>query len=258
MFGLFSATIVPNLRTRSDCAWQVTYSIEISKFSLAWKLNSAVADMCRTLGWHRLRTEQLDARDTKPAMFWFCYAMDKGLSLRFGRNSIFQDWDISIPRSSGILEGPWKNAFKLWIESASIQGEAYEQLYSPAALNRPPENRLATAKHLSDKLKSHWKDVETVAMIFRQHNNVRVGQEVADTMDREWRTLSVNMMLQAGEVGYWTSLCLVYRAIPSGSDLAGTYNANGIEAARMAFKCHEACIQLTSQSVLATVGYLHW
>lgn len=80
---------------------------------------------------------------------------------------------------------------------------------------------------------------------------------VQDVRDKEWRMTNLDMVLKAGEVGHWTALTLVYRAIPN-AHINTTVNAECIEAARTAFRCHEECMNLTSISLFAKVGYLHW
>ncbi|CRG84816.1 putative transcriptional regulatory protein PB24D3,01 [Talaromyces islandicus] len=242
----------------------VTYSIGISKFTLAWELNSAAAGMCRTLGWHRLSDTGDEINKKHASIFWFCYTLDKSLSLRFGRSSILQDWDISTPRlfaKPGQEEDPLQSSFDTWIESSRIQGDMYEYLYSPAALNRPAEQRVETARHLVSRLKQLWQQMQGYSAALKGEKRAMVEARVQDVRDKEWHMTNLEMMLKAGEVGHWTALTLVYRAIPSVPQFTSStcsYNAECIEAARIAFRCHEECMNLTSSSLFAKVGYLHW
>ncbi len=240
---------------------QVTYAIDISKLTLAWQLNSAAAAMCQTLGWHRLSSGEDEADDTKSAAFWFCYMLDKGLSLRFGRTAVIQDWDISAPRRFGGAKkaDPWRDVVNVWIRTGSVLGETYEHLYSPAALARPPEQRVETARLLIQKMKQLGKELEELAAAMkREHGGSTPGGPVGDVKDREWRAMTLDMVLKSGEVGHLSSLTLIYRAIPSAPGLPSTFNAECIEAARTAFQRHGECMRLTSSSRLATAGYLHW
>lgn len=42
----------------------------------------------------------------------------------------------------------WRRILCQWIAYADFSGRAYEQLYSPAALARPPEQRAESARQL--------------------------------------------------------------------------------------------------------------
>lgn len=239
---------------------QVTYSVEISKLTLAWQLNNAAAAMCQTLGWHRLQVMEGETEDTKSALFWFCYMLDKGLSLRFGRTSVIQDWDISVPRRFGNVQltEPWKNVINVWIRTGSILGETYEHLYSPAALARRPERRIETAGLLVEKMKRLGKELEELSAALKRDIGPRAEAVIEDIDGKEWRTMTLDMILKSGEVGHLASLTLIYRAIPSATGFPSTFNAECIEAARMAFERHYECIKLTSSSLFAMAGYLHW
>ena len=210
--------------------------------------------MCQTLGWHRLEDVENDESDTKSSIFWFCYMMDKGLSLRFGRNSVMQDWDISAPRRFGNIDlsAPWKDMLNAWIKTGSVLGEVYEKLYSPAATTRQPEQQVETARLLVEKMKQQWKVLEKVSAAVMEDAGIEEGKP------REQRNMSLDMILKSGQVSHLSSLTLIYRAIPSAPGFPSTFNAECIEAARMAFSCHEECTKLTSDSRFATLGYLHW
>ncbi len=239
---------------------QVTYTIEISKLTLGWQLNSAAAAMCQTLGWHRLQVTEDQTNDSKSAIFWFCYMLDKGLSLRFGRTSVMQDWDISVPRNFGNISmaEPWTNVINVWIRTGSILGETYEHLYSPAALARQPEQRIETARLLVAKMKQLWRELEELSATLKHANGTMADASIGGAKDKEMRTMTLDMILKSGEVSHLASLTLIYRAIPSAPGFPSTFNAECIEAARMAFKCHEECMNLTSSSLYAKAGYLHW
>lgn len=227
--------------------------------SLAWQLNSAAAAMCQTLGWHRLQTIG-EADDTKSAIFWFCYMLDKGLALRFGRTSIMHDWDISMPRNFGNMQlaEPWKNVINVWIRTGSILGETYEHLYSSNALAQSPEHRIETAQILVGKMKQIWNEMEELSGAMKHQSTMMVGASVQGAKDKEIRTMTLDMVIKSGKVGHLASLTLIYRAIPSSPGFPSTFNSECIEAARMAFQCHEECMELNSGSLTAKAGYLHW
>lgn len=148
--------------------------------------------------------------------------------------------------------------FTIWIHSSRIQGETYQQLYSPAALSRPPEQRIETAGLLVEELKELWKQMEGCTPGLKQENKTMAEARVADVEDQKWRTTTLDMQIKAGEVGHWGALTLIYRAIPSEPGVPSTYSIECIQAARMAFKCHHECMDLVSSSLFAQAGYLHW
>ncbi|KIW29830.1 uncharacterized protein PV07_05617 [Cladophialophora immunda] len=237
----------------------VTYSIEVSKFSLGWQLNSAAAAICQTLGWHRLRATEDETDNAKLAIFWFCYMLDKGLSLRFGRTSAMQDWDISTPRrfSNTQIKEPWTDTINLWIKTGGILGETYEHLYSPAALARQPGQRVETASLLVAKMKQLWKELDDLSMTLKRENGAMVASD-GGTKAKEWRAMSLDMILKSAEVSHLASLTLIYRAIPSAPGFPSTFNFECIEAARAACKRHEECMELTADNLFVQAGYLHW
>ena len=85
-------------------------------------------------------------------LFWSAYLLDKALSIRSGRASVIQDYDVTLPRSMGdgidLPDASWRVVLNQWIGYADFLGRAYELLYSPAALARPPEQRAESARGL--------------------------------------------------------------------------------------------------------------
>lgn len=215
--------------------------------------------MCQTLGWHRLQTLG-ETDDTRSAIFWFCYMLDKGLALRFGRTSVMHDWDISMPRHFGNnhLAEPWRNVINVWIRTGSILGEIYEHLYSSAALARSPESRIETAHALAGKMKQIWNEMEELSGASSDKRPMMVGPSIQSVKDKEFRTMTLDMITKSGKVGHLASLTLIYRAIPSAPGFPSTFNSECIEVARMAFKCHEECMDLNAGNLVAKAGYLHW
>lgn len=98
--------------------------------------------MCRTLGLHQVHSMKDDSpqkKADKSLLFWCTYMLDKGLSLRLGRASILQDYDISLPHivpETRAATYPGNEVMTLWIKHAQIQGRIYERLYSPGALRQ--------------------------------------------------------------------------------------------------------------------------
>ncbi|GAA4685841.1 hypothetical protein GCM10025794_23740 [Massilia kyonggiensis] len=98
-----------------------------------------------------------DSEKVKALSLFLCvYCLDKSLSLRLGRASSIQDFDIiiTIPEDLGgpRVDEPWRTMYHLWVKTAEIQGKVYEQLYSPAALSRPERERLFCARQLASEM----------------------------------------------------------------------------------------------------------
>lgn len=130
---------------------QAFYAIEISKFTVARDLNTIAATLCQTLGYHRIRVSTPD-NEPKVILFWCAYLLDKALSVRSGRAPVIQDYDITVPRlldtDVDAQDVSWTVVLNQWIRYADFLGRAYEQLYSPAALARPQEQRAESARQL--------------------------------------------------------------------------------------------------------------
>jgi hypothetical protein len=95
-----------------------------------------------------MKGDSTEDRYVKILVFWFVYIMDKNLSLRLGRASTIQDYDISIPRPAP-RSPEWPRSLWYWVKIAEIQGQIYEQLYSPGAFSKTDEERSQTAKRIS-------------------------------------------------------------------------------------------------------------
>ncbi|KAL6162091.1 hypothetical protein ACJQWK_11854 [Exserohilum turcicum] len=133
------------------------------KPSLCWVLTSCAAGMCINLGYHRINTMIHDPpadKESKIYIFWMIYMFDKTLSLRLGRSSVLQDWDISLPF---ILEITPSDALShqsrmlsYWVKVARIQGLTYEKLFCPAAFLKSTEERTAIAIDLVNAMNQAW------------------------------------------------------------------------------------------------------
>lgn len=136
-------------------------AIEMCKPSLCWILISSAADLCQNLGYHRINTMSKDTpevRNSKIHVFWMIYMFDKTLSLRLGRASVIQDWDISLPFVlPGDDRGPeGSQMLAYWVKVARVQGQTYEKLFCPAAFLRSPEDRARTAVQLVNDMNMAW------------------------------------------------------------------------------------------------------
>jgi hypothetical protein len=155
-------------------------AIEMCKPSLAWVLTAMAAGISQNLGYHRFQTFQNDEeeeRNSKIHLFWLIYMFDKQLSLRLGRASVIQDWDMSLP---AITPTPTQDErtikpsqiISYWTKIAKVQGQTYEKLFSPAAFLRSPEERTRTAIELVNAMNQAWYERgETSLLDFTSFNS---------------------------------------------------------------------------------------
>ena len=157
-----------------------THAIGICKPSLCWTMIYTAAQLAQSLGYHRIQTMEDDSeelRDAKIHVFWFIYMMDKTLSLRLGRASTIQDWDMALPypnidsdhaRFGSLVQQGQKGTEMLlyWIKVAQIQGKAYEELFSPAGKLKPVDDRAHTANKLVAALNQAWSERGEVGIPF--------------------------------------------------------------------------------------------
>jgi hypothetical protein len=129
-------------------------------------VTAAAANMCVALGYHRYATidDNDEERESKIGCFWQVYLMDKQLSLRLGRSSTLQDWDILHPpiETSTTASGQMTPNMRYWVDLARVQGLTYEKLYSPLALQQNTSDRTATARHLAFQMEEVYLKHEKV------------------------------------------------------------------------------------------------
>jgi hypothetical protein len=248
-----------------------SFAIETGRPSVAWALNSTAVLHCLAMGWHRQLPPAMAANvsqeqiDSQGVLFWLAYIMDKGLALRLGRNSIIQDYDITLPKTLGSTldsNEVWRGIITSWIHHAEAQGRTYEQLYSSRALSTPPEVRM--------------KDARSIAQAIHQLNdsdaeNYKAGmQELAAAIQRgeiseeeaKSETFELEGMFKSDQVSHWSTLTLVYRAIPPAPGFPSSFSAECIEAARSAFRMHFECMDLINNSPQfgghREASYINW
>jgi hypothetical protein len=110
-----------------------------------------------------MKDDTEEQRSAKVHAFWFIYMLDKNLSLRLGRASSIQDYDMSLPYPNAsqlvshiIPMAPVTDTLVYWIKLAQIQGSTYEKLFSPAAFLKSEEERARTSVDLVDQLDQAW------------------------------------------------------------------------------------------------------
>ncbi|KAK8073269.1 hypothetical protein PG994_004168 [Apiospora phragmitis] len=183
------------------------YCIARSKPSQAWSFISVAAQMCLHLGLHRgatWRDESPTARNQNAWLFWMVYVLDKGLSLRLGRPSVIQDYDITVPiPTSSIDRHPAiEHCLLTWIKVSRCQGRVYELLYSPAALAQDDGIRTARAQGLAEELLSIMKEKK------------KIEEQNLPTWTKTIALEDIQYISDSDEVLHHSILTLIYRAVP--------------------------------------------
>ena len=114
---------------------------------MAWTFISAASDLCQRLGYHRLHSPSENdqpLRAVQERLFWLVHRIDKVLSFRLGRSSNIRDAEITLP-----FDPDYPRPTRV----VRIQGMAYDQLYSPAGLSRPDDERGHVAEALAEELR---------------------------------------------------------------------------------------------------------
>ncbi|KAI0465699.1 hypothetical protein F4859DRAFT_349595 [Xylaria cf. heliscus] len=225
------------------------FCIDESRASVAWILVSRAAHMCRTLGYHQIHSMKDDMPQTKAdksLLFWCTYMLDKALSLRLGRASVLQDYDISLPHVTPDVKAayPGKEVMTLWIQHARVLGRIYERLYSPGALRQPEAAR-----------------IEQVAVLAADQQRlmattVSLLNEFSGAADGEARMFFLT--LKSDEVSFLSSLSLTYRALPPNGPHSRTFSTECVDTARAAIASHLEASALMSDDQSLKMVYIHW
>ncbi|KAJ5995096.1 transcriptional regulator family: Fungal Specific TF [Penicillium waksmanii] len=225
------------------------HGIEISKPSVGWTLASTAIHMAQTLGYHRLSSmenESKEVQDQRQSLFWSIDTLLNILSLRLGRGSVVQDYDITIPPPLASMSRaePWGPVSALWCKQAAIQNRMYTMLYSPAALKRPEKERVSHARQLAEEL---------LSSVIEPFNNIVANGANFSEIDK--------LYVRSDEVSRYATLTLIYRAIPvpPGSDSGLTFIPECIDSARAALEAHQLCMSdLKETDEMMRISYLHW
>ncbi|KAE8348322.1 hypothetical protein BDV28DRAFT_143800 [Aspergillus coremiiformis] len=225
------------------------HAIEISKPSFAMALTSTASRLCQTLGYHRVSSMENDSpavKQSKLRLFWAVYIVDKGLSLRLGRASSIQDYDISLPTTFEKLGDfePWRSVYPLWIQLGRIQGKVYDMLYSPAALRMPANERAFRARQLASEMQLN------VTEPFENASSKL--SSVSDLYE---------IYLRSDEVCRLSLLTMIYRAIPVTVGTPGIFIDECIETARVTLERHQSCMTMLEEGNRSNeikCSYLHW
>ncbi|THV74522.1 fungal-specific transcription factor domain-containing protein [Aureobasidium pullulans] len=217
------------------------YAIEFSTASLCWSLASKASALCQTLGYHRTVTSHdrvvTNSKYTR-FLFWTTYYLDKSLSLRLGRASTIQDWDVTAipPSASSTDQEPVFAFFALWVKTARCQGDIYEMLYSPAAATQPEQVRRSRVGSLASSLYDIAQETE------------RTKNQWLKTVEENTEEHLMDFYAVSDEVLRLSLLTHVYRAAPRDTQSSTTFNPTCIQVARATLDRHHDCIAIIQKA----------
>ncbi|OBW64427.1 MAG: Uncharacterized protein AUREO_055090 [Aureobasidium pullulans] len=230
------------------CQSPGAYAIYVADVNAAWIMTSSAARLCQSLGWHRLTPERCGGDEKyhrKAVLFWSVYFIDKSLSLRLGRASAMQDYDISTSLKDlcGVWdrqEGGHHKMFAGWvelsIEMASLQGVIYDRLYSPGS-----------TKSLSERQKVGQD------LIIKIHEILVLNNKCFGNGD--WLLEYTDFYKESGDVVLYSLFTLVYRAMP---DVSNAHQLS-LQAARSTMQVHYSCSKkVEAMGAGVKIEYMTW
>ncbi|KAK5053146.1 hypothetical protein LTR84_002120 [Exophiala bonariae] len=232
-----------------------SYAVETSDPSQAWFLNSTACQLCISLGYQRdalLPGEDEHTKSIRATLFWIVYILDRALALRLGRPAVLQDYEITLNRTLQNL-GEFeihRETIQCWLAQAGVQGQIYEELYSPAALRGSTEHRSLSARGCANILQAE-----------RLKLKHRIQRLELDTTSPGGEVELA--LIRSDELANLSVLTLVYRALPP--DLSEVtpqcsriFAAECIETARKAIHAHLSHVRSLGTNTDLLTTYMHW
>jgi hypothetical protein len=227
------------------------YAIELGKPSLAWTLTSKASELCQSLGYHRATTYNDESPDEirhKQFLFWVAYILDKSLSLRLGRSSTIQDYDVTTPepdiRSS---KTPTTAFFGLWVIGSRLGGQIYELLYCPEAIAQPESTRRSRVQLLARRLGELDALTHEASATWYQLSTETSGEEMTHFFVLSDHVLRLSLRT------------LIHRAVPNAPGSSRTFTAECIQAARETLERHQECMTIVERSTVGLFStYMNW
>ncbi|KAL7813097.1 hypothetical protein V8C26DRAFT_421869 [Trichoderma gracile] len=192
------------------------HAIELCKDLLAWTFSSSASHLCQTLGYHQQSFFENDSEGIKTAkqrLFFTVYRIDKGLSLRLGRSSNIQEYNVLFPGQ--IMEMRWNSC-------ATIQARVYDELYSSFGLSRSRVDRERSAAVLINELQVLLDSFDDIS-----------APEDTDVLRKAH--------VAAEQVELLSLLTLIHRAVPT---VDHGISSDCLTAAQKAIDVHQSAIAL--------------
>ncbi|KAG9949575.1 hypothetical protein KCU85_g4259, partial [Aureobasidium melanogenum] len=238
IIGVLRAVLALRRQSNHAKSWggyvKAAFAIYTADINAAWTLTSTAARLCQSLGYHRLipsRSSDGGVYVKRAMLFWSVYFIDKSLSLRLGRASALQDFDISTSPKDVINiwkdQGPGPFDYKhdklmewlaLSLEMAKIQGAIYDKLYAPGGI-----------KSLSERQRQGQE------FIVKIHEVLAMNQKCFE--EPGWLQEYTSFYKESSDVILYSLFTLVYRAMPE----AANAQQLSLQAARSTMQVHYSC-----------------
>ncbi|KAI8623862.1 hypothetical protein F5Y19DRAFT_491852 [Xylariaceae sp. FL1651] len=220
-----------------------SYAVECSKATLAWTFISNAADLCQTLGLHRLGypNEIGDSEGAQSNLFWMVYLLEKSLSLRLNRPSNIRDAEITTTLSSN-------PSLRRCSKVSRIQGKVYDQLYGPVGLAKSDVERGNAAVALALELRNIISEVKTEC-----YTPVVQNESERDTMRVIYHKIELVKQLSL--------LAFILRAIPAPPGSATSITDECAAAAHEALEMHQQCmvaVEACKNDRFMVTRYINW
>lgn len=178
----------------------------------AWRYITASVQMCQTLGYHRERAlipESAQQKRRRKRLVWMIVIIDKTLSLRIGRASSIRDGDFTLEKLSDNSQDDlsafsFMTLLSKWIDLSLLQGQVYDDIFSPRALLQPEGIRVVRARALVTDLQRVFETIGTAESQVLELRRKTIGNDMHELLQR------------ADRINHLAMLTLVYRAIPAG------------------------------------------
>ncbi|KAI1428254.1 fungal-specific transcription factor domain-containing protein [Xylaria sp. FL1777] len=222
-----------------------SHAIECSKATLAWTYISSAANLCQTMGFHRLAADSKyddDPQGTRASLFWLVLLLEKSLSLRLGRPSNFRDDEITTPL-------PSEAGIRRCAQTSIIQGKIYDLLYSPTGLARSDIERGMLAQNLASELRG----IINENKIAFQNSLLPPGAEQDKMRDVYYKIELVKQL---------SLLTLILRAVPAPMGSLTSITDECAAAAHETLDMHHQCMAAIKDNNkddwFMSDRYLHW
>jgi hypothetical protein len=241
----YSVLSMPSFDNVLALVFGAGHAIQASQYASAWPMVSAAANMSQALGWHRLPDGYTRDSEAQKILFWLIYYFDKCLSLRLGRSSNIQDFDITVsyPGDPVRLEyRSWHLWFLSLIDIAAIHGLIYEHLFSPGSMNQSSKQRSQRVLDLATRLDSiHDKSSGIVEATVHQ---------------RQYMTY----LIKSNAVVIGCLRTLIYRAASSSEEHAHfVIDSRCLLAARSTLRSHQdVIIHVRNRQDGSAMNYANW
>ncbi|EWG53368.1 hypothetical protein FVEG_17102 [Fusarium verticillioides 7600] len=229
-----------------------SYHLENCRISMSWNTLAAAVQMCQTLGFTREnlpKPESGEAKQRRAKLIFYIHLCDKMLALRLSRPVLIRDGEITInfealEKDRG--DGPTPIIAK-WAWFCSLQGRIYDILYSPGSLLQPDVERETNARRLAAEMEQLFQ-TKSVA---EEHLFESIGASIGENQSEVFR--------RTDKVAYYSTRCLVFRAVKPASMTSSAFCDECLEAAKNGLEQHRICLSmLKNVEAIIFEFYMHW